>query len=217
MSSNEEITEERRESYNEQSRLLLARLMSEKSGMLMKDAKPEEIESRQLEFLRDMMVLDAKYIDVIRDDWGFDANDETATFGEDFDKRWDHFIKNHIVKNNGKDTILYKDKIGRYRLIPNKYPDIDGLEFVMKNFNSIYIEEDLDTLEKMPSITIFGIEGISSDKYKQYNVMYTDDNFFIRQVMILTGELLDIIGRHRDELKSDELFKVLEQKYKEIF
>lgn len=49
---------------------------------------PEEIETRQMEFLKDMIVLDAKYIDVVRNNWGLEAGDNTATFGEDLEKRW---------------------------------------------------------------------------------------------------------------------------------
>lgn len=217
MLASEIIAEDRRANYDEHSRILLARLMSERGGMLMKDLSPEEIEAKQVEFFKQMMILDTKFIDVIRDNWGLDPNDETATFGDDLDSRWDHFIRNHVVTNKGKDTILYRDKDGAFRLIPGKSPDIDGLEFVMENFDKIVIEEDIDTLEKMPSVTVMGIEGIGSKKYENFNKDYKEKDFFVTQMMIIAAETLDIIAKHKDELKDNELFNIIKEKSKDIF
>lgn len=217
MLASEIIAEDRRANYDEHSRILLARLMSERGGMLMKDLSPEEIEAKQVEFFKQMMILDTKFIDVIRDNWGLDPNDETATFGDDLDSRWDHFIRNHVVTNKGKDTILYRDKDGAFRLIPGKSPDIDGLEFVMENFDKIVIEEDIDTLEKMPSVTVMGIEGIGSKKYEYFNKDYKEKDFFVTQMMIIAAETLDIIAKHKDELKDNELFNIIKEKSKDIF
>ena len=49
-------------------------------------------------FFLDLIVLQMKYIDVIREDWGFARDDNSATFGEDVDHRWEHFVKNHVGK-----------------------------------------------------------------------------------------------------------------------
>lgn len=35
-----------------------------------------------------------KFTDFVRDDWSLDPNVDSATFGDDTDTRWDHFIHN---------------------------------------------------------------------------------------------------------------------------
>lgn len=220
MIASEEIAAERREAYEESSRILLARLMSEKGGMLTKGFTEAEIESKALGFLKELFVLQSKFIDVIREDWGFDREDESATFGEDIDNRWMHFVKNHIVKDEqGNDTILYSDKNKNYRLINGVVPQIKDLEFIIKNYNKIYNEEK-DEVEIMPSITLLGVEGVSSEKYEKYNLDFNDKDFYLRQVMILICELIDMISKHKKYLKeekSDDLFKLIEEKFKDLF
>lgn len=217
----EEILEERRNAYEEQQRVLLAKTMSEKGGILMKGATNNEIEGKATEFFRNLQVLDAKYIDIVREDWGLDPNDETATFGDDFENRWDHFIKNHrVLDENEQPTILYKDKDEKLRLIPGKYPDIKDMKYVIDRFDEILLaDNEREEVDTMPSVTILGIEGLSGETYEKYNKDPKDKDFFVTQIMILTGELLDVLSKHKEELKEgeNELFKVLEQKYKEIF
>ena len=128
MDAAESIRVERREQYEEQQRILLSKLMSERGGMLMKGATDKENEAKAVEFCKQMQILEMKFIDVVREDWGLDPDDNTATFGEDLDKRWDHFIREHVVKDDkGNPTILYRDKDGNFRLIPGKYPEIKDL------------------------------------------------------------------------------------------
>ena len=162
-----------------------------------------------------------KYIDVIREDWGFARDDNSATFGEDVDHRWEHFVKNHLVKDEkGNGTILYADKDGKYRLIPNVCPTIEQLEFVVKNYDKIYKNEDNEEIELKPSITILGIEGVAWSKYLDFNLSPDHKDFYLRQIMILLGELLDVVERNRVYLKevaNDELFKALAEKVKNVF
>ena len=51
-------------------------------------------------FFKGLFALQAKCINVIRENWGLERGDELATFGEDFNKRWQHFVKNHLVKDD---------------------------------------------------------------------------------------------------------------------
>lgn len=221
MLANEEILEERRAAYEEQQRTLLAKLMSERGGLCMKGATTEENECKAVEFFKELQILDMKYIDIVRQDWGLDPEDETATFGDDLDKRWDHFIRKHVVEDEkGKPTILYRDKDENLRLIPGKFPDIQDMEFVVNNFENIVIDEkEKKEIDTFPSITIMGIEGLCGDKYQNHYVEPGDKNFFLSQIMMLTGELLDILKEHKAQLKDsgNELFKELEQKYNEVF
>ena len=120
----------------------------------------------------------------------------------------------------GNPTILYKDKDGNFLLTPEKYPEIKDLKFVIENFEKILLENDeKEVIFPLPSVTIEGIEGVCSEKYSQYNLVPKDKDFFTTQIMILASELLDILKEHRDKLKEsgNELFKIFEQKYKEVF
>lgn len=221
MLASEEIFEERRQAFEEQQRILLARLMSEKGGILQKGNTTEENECKAVNFFKELAILEYKFIDVVRDDWGLDPNDDSATFGDDMDTRWDHFIQNHIVRDDeGNPTILYEDRDKRYRLIPDKTPTIKDLEFIIKNISMISIEEDLDTLNLMPTITISGINGVCSDKYETHTVSHTHSKFYLNQILIMTAECLDIIEKHKDELKADAnytLFPIIKEKVKDIF
>lgn len=222
MDAKQELIFERRKEYDEQQRLLLSRLMSEKGGMLTKNFSENEIEGKMTEFLREMAVLDYKYIDVVREDWGLDPEDNTAVFGEDMENRWRHFIKNHIVKDNeGKETILYADKDKNFRLIPGMLPFIDQMEFVINNFQKINLSNnEKEEVDELPSMTILGIEGLTTNKYLNLNVERNHKDFFITQVMILSCELMDIIKKHCNYLKEEsnnEVFKILSEKVKEIF
>ena len=85
----------------------------------------------------------------------------------------------------GNDTILYADKDGKYRLIPYVYPTIEQLEFVIKNYDKIYKNEDNDEIELKPSVTILGIEGVAGNKYLDFNLSPEHKYFYLRQVMIL--------------------------------
>ena len=93
MDAAESIRTKRRELYEEQQRILLSKLMSERGGMLAKGATDKENEAKAVEFCKQMQILEMKFIDVVREDWGLDPNDDTATFGEDLDKQWEHFIR----------------------------------------------------------------------------------------------------------------------------
>ena len=221
MLANEQILEERRAAYNEQQRIFLAQLMSERGGVCMKGASDKENECKMLEYFKNLQVLDMKYIDIVRDDYGLDPGDPTATFGDDLDRKWDHFFREHIVQDDkGKPTILYKDKEDKFRLIPNKFPDIQDMEFVIDNFEKIVISEDeRKSIDPYPSVTIMGIEGLTGENYQDYYVEPEDSNFYVTQIMMLTGELLDVLKEHKEKLKEsgNELFKILEQKYKEVF
>lgn len=221
MLASEEILEERRAAYEDQQRIFLARLMSEKGGLCMKDARPEESEAKAAEYFKNMAILDMKYVDIVREKWGLDPADNSATFGEDMEKMWDHFIKNHVLMNDkGEPTILYTDKDNNYRLIPGKFPFIKDLGFVIDRFDKIMLSEDEEKdVSTLPSVTIMGVEALCSEKYKDYILEPGDSNFYVSQVMMLAGELLDVIKEHRTELKEsgNELFKELEQKYKEVF
>lgn len=222
MDAAEQIRVERREEYNERQRILLAKLMSERGGVLMKGASDKENEAKALEFYKQLQILDMKYIDVVREDWGLDPADDSATFGDDLDKRWEHFFRNHMVKDEkGNPTILYKDKDDNYRLIPGKIPEIKDMRFLIDNYEKILLEDgEKEVILPMPSITIMGIEGVSDEvKYVGYNLVPRDKDFFPTQIMILVAELLDTLKEYKDHFKesNNELFKILEEKYKEVF
>lgn len=222
MDAKQEISFDRRKEYDEQQRILLSRLMSERGGMLTKNFTENEIEGKMTEFLREMAILDYKYIDIVREDWGLDPEDNTAMFGEDMENRWTHFIKNHVVKDNeGKDSIIYEDKDKNFRLIPGVLPLIENLGFVIENYQKLRLSErEKEEVDEMPSITVLGIEGLSSEKYIEYNLEKEHKDFYITQVMILLCELLDILSKYQNYLKEEsgsELFKLLSEKVKGIF
>lgn len=222
MDAKQEISFDRRKEYDEQQRILLSRLMSERGGMLTKNFTENEIEGKMIEFLREMAILDYKYIDIVREDWGLDPEDNTAMFGEDMENRWTHFIKNHVVKDNeGKDSIIYEDKDKNFRLIPGVLPLIENLGFVIENYQKLRLSErEKEEVDEMPSITVLGIEGLSSEKYIEYNLEKEHKDFYITQVMILLCELLDILSKYQNYLKEEsgsELFKLLSEKVKGIF
>ena len=94
------------------------------------------------------------------------------------------------------------------------------LEFVVKNYDKIYKNEDNEEIELKPSITILGIEGVACSKYLDFNLSPDHKDFYLRQIMILLGELLDVVERNRVYLKevaNDELFKALAEKVKNVF
>ena len=181
------------------------------------------MDAKSVDFFKDLLVLQSKYIDVIRENWGFERDDDTATFGEDFNKRWSHFVKAHLVKDDKGNEVdfMYEDKDGKYRLVPDKLPTIEQLQFVMKNFDKIFVEDECsETIEVKPSVTIRGIEAIPWSKYLDFILPPEHEDFYLRQVMILIGELLEVVERNKSYLKEekhDELFKVLAEKVKTIF
>lgn len=95
----EKLRNERRNEHNERQRFLMTKFTSEKGGVLTKDVTDQEIEKAQAEFYSDLAVLDYKCIDVAREDWGFEPDDDTTNFGENMENRCVNFIKNHIVRD----------------------------------------------------------------------------------------------------------------------
>lgn len=67
--------------------------MSEKGGALTKGFSESEIETGRSEFFKEMQILDYKYLDIVRENHDLEPFDDSATFGEDMEKRWDHFSK----------------------------------------------------------------------------------------------------------------------------
>ena len=181
------------------------------------------MDAKSVDFFKDLLVLQSKYIDVIRENWGFSKDDDSATFGDDLGRRWEHFVKNHLVKDDKGNELdfMYEDKDGKYRLVPDKLPTIEQLQFVMKNFDKIYAEDECsDAVELKPSVTIRGIEALPWSKYLDFILPPEHEDFYLRQVMILIGELLEVVDRNKTYLKEekqDELFKVLAEKVKTIF
>ena len=223
MLAEEEFAQKRRDEYEEKMRVLLSRTMSDNGGILTKGYSEDEMDKRSVNFFKDLLVLQTKYIDVIRENWGLERDDDTATFGEDFNIRWEHFVKAHLVKDDkGKEVdFMYEDKEGKYRLIPEKWPTIEQLQFVMKNYDKIYVNDLCsDAVELKPSVTIRGIEAFPWSKYLDYLLSPEHEDFYLRQVMILIGELLEVVERNKTYLKEekqDELFKVLAERVKTIF
>ena len=222
MIAEEELAQTRREEYDEQYRVLLSRAMSEKGGILTKGFTAEEMEVKALNYFKDLLVLQTKYIDVVRENWGFARDDNTATFGDDLSCRWPHFVKNHLVKDDeGKEiSCMYEDKDGKYRLIPDSCPSIEQLQFIMKNYDKLLVDEDCGEIETKPSVCIRGIEAIPWSKYLDFYVPPEHEDFYLRQVMILIGELLEVVEKNKvylKEEKHDELFKALAEKVKTIF
>ena len=223
MLAEEEFAQKRRDEYEEKMRVLLSRTMSDNGGLLTKGFSDVEMDKKSVDFFKDLLVLQSKYIDVIRENWGFERDDDTATFGEDFTKRWPHFVKAHLVKDDKGNELdfMYEDKDGKYRLVPDKLPTIEQLQFVMKNFDKIFVEDECsETIEVKPSVTIRGIEAIPWSKYLDFILPPEHEDFYLRQVMILIGELLEVVERNKaylKEEKQDELFKVLADKVKTIF
>ena len=171
MLAEEKFAQERRDEYEEKMRVLLSRTMSDNGGLLTKGFSDVEMDAKSVNFFKDLLVLQSKYIDVIRENWGFERDDDTATFGEDFNTRWQHFVKNHLVKDDKGNELecLYEDKDGKYRLVPDKLPTIEQLQFVMKNFDKIYINDLCSVaIELKPSVTIRGIESFPWSKYLDF-------------------------------------------------
>ena len=65
----EEFAQKRREEDEEKMRVLLTRTMSENGGLLTKGFSEEEMDKRSVNFFKDLLVLQSKYIDVIRENW----------------------------------------------------------------------------------------------------------------------------------------------------
>ena len=106
-------------------------------------------------------------------------------------------------------------------LTPEKWPSIEQIQFVMKNFDKLFVEDECsESIEIKPSVTIRGIEALPWSKYLDFILPPDHEDFYLRQVMILIGELLEVVERnktHLKEEKQDELFKVLAEKVKTIF
>ena len=87
---------------------------------------------------------------------------------------------------------LYEDKDGKHRLIPEKWPTIEQRQFIMKNYDKIYVNNDecSDVIELKPSITIRGIEAFPWSKYLDYLLPPEHEDFYLRQVMTLICEFL---------------------------
>ena len=66
-SAEEEIAQKRRDEYDEQIRVLLSRAMSENGGILTKGFTEEEMDTKAIGFFKDLLVLQSKYIDVVRE------------------------------------------------------------------------------------------------------------------------------------------------------
>ena len=169
-----------------------------------------------------LLVLQSKCIDVVRENWCFEKDDDTATFGSDLGRRWEHFVKNHLVKDDeGKEiSCMYEDKDGKYRLIPDVLPTIELLQFIIKNYDKLFVDEDCGEIETKPFVCIRGIEATPWSKYLDFYVPPEHEDFYLRQVMILIGELLNAVEKNRvylKEEKQDELFKALAEKVKTIF
>ena len=54
-------------------------------------------------------------------------------------------MKNHLVKDDKGNELdfMYEDKDGKYRLVPDKLPTIEQLQFVMKNYDKLFVDEGL--------------------------------------------------------------------------
>ena len=50
-------------------RVLLSRTMSDNGGLLTKGFTEEEMDKKSVNFFKDLLVLQTKYIDVIRESW----------------------------------------------------------------------------------------------------------------------------------------------------
>ena len=72
---------------------------------------------------------------------------------------------------------------------------------MIKNYDK---SEGSEEIELKPSITILGIEGVAWSKYLDFNLSADHKDFYLRQVMILLGELLDVVERNRVCLKEKE-------------
>lgn len=221
MLESEKIHEDRRKAYEEQQRILFARLLSERGGMLMQNVTESEIEQKQLEFAKNMTILEYKYIDIVREDYGLSPNNEKASFGDDMEKRWEKFFKSStVLDDKGEETILYEDVEGNYRFIPDRCATIDELEFLVKSITKIKTDFPKEELCQMPLLSILGIEALSTDKYADYNVRWDDKDFFITQILIMAMQLFDIIARHKKYLKEEtenRLYRALEMRFKELF
>ena len=80
MLAEEEFAQKRRDEYEEKMRVLLSRTMSDNGGLLTKGFSEDEMDAKSVDFFKDLLVLQSKYIDVIRENWGFERDDDTATF-----------------------------------------------------------------------------------------------------------------------------------------
>ena len=114
MIAEEVFAQKRRDDYEEQMRVLLSRTMSDNGGLLTKGYSDVEMDAKSVDFFKDLLVLQSKYIDVIRENWGFSKDDDTATFGDDLGRRWEHFVKAHLVKDDkgNEFDFMYEDKEG---------------------------------------------------------------------------------------------------------
>lgn len=81
-----------------------------------------------------MTTLKYKCINVVREEYELDHDDNRVSFDEDMEKQRENFFKSSTVldEKNGKGTILYKNAEDNYRLIPDCYLYVDMLEFVVK-------------------------------------------------------------------------------------
>ena len=53
--------------------------MSENGGILTKGFTEEEMGTKAIGFFKDLLVLQSKYIDVVRENWGFEKDDDTSS------------------------------------------------------------------------------------------------------------------------------------------
>ena len=98
-------------------------------------------------------------------------NDDTAAFGENFNQMsFQKVFPSYVEDDKGNELeCLYEDKEGKYRFVPEKWPSIELLQFVMKNYDKFYVNDLCsETIELKPSVTIRGIEAFPWSKYLDF-------------------------------------------------
>ena len=61
-------------------------------NFLTKGFTEEEMDTKAIGFFKDLLVLQSKCIDAVRENCDFDKDNNTATFGDDLSRRWELFV-----------------------------------------------------------------------------------------------------------------------------
>ena len=142
-------------------------------NFLTKGFTEEEMDTKAIGFFKDLLVLQSKCIDAVRENCDFDKDNNTATFGDDLSRRWELFVWNNLVNDDERNEIdcVYEDKNGKYRLIPDVLTTTEQLQFVMKNYGKLYLDGELtETVELKSSVCIRWVEAILWNMHLDYTL-----------------------------------------------
>lgn len=158
LSDVEAMFEKREKQFDEEERKIFAKAFSSNGGVLSQGKTEDEMKKLVLLANKEAIELQYKYLDIMRKRAGIPIDEMNATFGEDFDHRWKHLVKEHIIKDEkGNELNFYEDVDGNYQQIIDEQLTINDMEFMVRHPDKFAdLIPDDDKIIAVPSINIWG-------------------------------------------------------------